>query len=150
MDCLPPADADELIARALEPPAAWGRFNVRIAGQSRWLRLVAWSMNHRSRLTGICTGDQGIFVTRGAYDQSGGIPPIALMEDIAFSKVLKRFGRPACIRQALVTSGRRWDRHGVLSTILFMWRLRLRYFFGADPTKLHRMYYGGAPKSKER
>ena len=125
---------------ALDEGARWGRFNVRIEGQSRWLRVIAWFMNRRSCLTGIATGDQGIFVRRHLFAAVGGFPAIPLMEDIAISRLLKRHSRPACIRQCLMTSGRRWERRGVWRTILLMWRLRLAYHFGADPARLAARY----------
>jgi rSAM/selenodomain-associated transferase 2 len=115
----------------------WGRFDVDIEGRHPLLRVVAWSMNLRSRLTGIATGDQAIFVRRDAFP---GFPAIALMEDIAFSRLMKRRGRPACLRLRVATSGRRWEARGVLRTILRMWQLRLLYFLGAAPEALARRY----------
>ena len=129
---LPPR-AEELILNC----SIWGRFDVDIEGRSRLLKLVAWAMNLRSRLTGIATGDQAIFVRRAAFP---GFPEIALMEDVALSKLLKRRGAPACLRARVVTSGRRWESRGVLRTILLMWRLRLLYFLGASPERLARRY----------
>jgi hypothetical protein len=100
-------------------------------------------MNLRSRLTGIATGDQAIFAKRDAFQAVGGFPAIELMEDIALCKRLKRMGRPLCLRQRVVTSGRRWEESGVIRTMVLMWRLRLAYFFGADPAELARQYgYG--------
>jgi rSAM/selenodomain-associated transferase 2 len=122
---------------------AWGRFDVRIAGRHRLLAVVAMLMNASSRLTGIATGEQAIFVKRDAFQAAGGYPPIALMEDIALSKRLKRAGRPLCLRERVVTPGRRWEANGVMRTVLLMWRLRLAYFFGGDPAQLARRYgYG--------
>jgi rSAM/selenodomain-associated transferase 2 len=121
----------------------WGRFDVIIDGSSLLLRGVTWFMNLRSRLTGIATGDQAIFVQREVFRAVGGFPPIALMEDVALSKRLKRVGRPLALRQRVITSGRRWEAHGVISTVVLMWRLRLAYFFGADPDTLAKRYgYG--------
>jgi rSAM/selenodomain-associated transferase 2 len=129
------------------PPAAdvfvlgggiWGRFDVQIEGRHPLLKVVAWAMNLRSRLTGIATGDQAIFVRRDAFP---GFPEIALMEDVALSKLLKRRGRPACLRARVLTSGRRWESRGVLRTIFLMWRLRLMFFLGAPPERLARLYY---------
>jgi len=97
-------------------------------------------MNARSRLTGIATGDQAMFVTRRAFEAVGGFPEIALMEDIELSRRLKRVSSPLCLRARVTTSGRYWERRGVLRTILLMWRLRLAYFFGADPKHLRRSY----------
>jgi rSAM/selenodomain-associated transferase 2 len=115
----------------------WGRFDVEIAGRHPLLKMVAWSMNLRSRLTGIATGDQAMFVRRELFP---GFPEIALMEDIALSRRLKRLGRPTCLRQKVRTSGRRWESRGVLRTIFLMWSLRLLYFLGASPDRLMRLY----------
>lgn len=131
-----PQDADRQVAVALEAHC-WGRFDVHIEGRSPLLEMVAFFMNWRSRVTGIATGDQAIFVRRGDFP---GFPEIALMEDIAFSKAMKRHGRPACLRAKAVTSGRRWDERGAMRTILHMWRLRLAYALGADPEELARRY----------
>lgn len=126
----------------------WGRFDVVIEGRSPWLKIVARLMNLRSRLTGIATGDQAIFVARSAFRAVGGFPDIPLMEDIALSKALKRVGRlghPVCLATRVSTSGRRWEKHGVWRTISFMWWLRLRYFLGADPVRLA-LEYGYVPQ----
>jgi hypothetical protein len=121
--------------------AQWGRFNVRLAPSSPMLNLVAWMMNQRSRLTGICTGDQAIFVRRDLFNQVGGYADIPLMEDIDLSKRLKRFSPPACIRTPLTTSSRRWQQNGVFRTILMMWWLRLQYWAGVSPARLAEKYY---------
>jgi len=132
-----PESADALIVEGLQRlRRGWGRFDVAISGSHPLLRVVAWLMNARSRLTGIATGDQAIFVTRSLFTAAGGYPDIALMEDIALCKRLKRFGPPLCLRHRLTASGRRWEKHGVVRTILLMWRLRLAYWLGADPRKL--------------
>ena len=119
---------------------AWGRFNVKIEGRSPLLLIVGRLMDLRSRLTGIATGDQAIFVRRDAFESVGGFVEIPLMEDIALSKRLKRVSRPLCVRERVVSSGRRWEQNGVLATILLMWRLRLAFFLGADPKELARQY----------
>ncbi len=141
-DSLPPPDALSLIRAALAGrDRGWGRFDVRLSGRRPSLRMVEFSMNLRSRLAGIATGDQGIFVRRDLFERIGGYPPIALMEDIALSRALKRYGRPVCLRQRVLTSSRRWERDGIARTVLLMWRLRLAYFLGADPDHLARIYY---------
>jgi rSAM/selenodomain-associated transferase 2 len=140
-----PQDADRLVLDGLAASSCvWGRFDVRIEGDGI-LRGVAALMNFRSRLTGIATGDQAMFVTRDAFDAVGGFPDIALMEDIALSARLKRIGPPLCLRARVVTSGRRWRQNGVLRTILLMWRLRLAFFLGAKPGALAARY-GYAPR----
>jgi rSAM/selenodomain-associated transferase 2 len=142
-DCMLPPDADRLIVDGFATSSRrWGRFDVCLDGIHPLLRLVAFIMNRRSRLTGIATGDQGMFVTRELFAAAGGFPEIPLMEDIAFSRILKSHGAPLCLRARITASGRRWEERGVLRTIVLMWRLRLAYFLGADPADLALRYDG--------
>ncbi|MDP2367471.1 TIGR04283 family arsenosugar biosynthesis glycosyltransferase [Rhodoferax sp.] len=136
---LPPDWQPKLLA-GLSARASWGRFDVRIEGQSALLRVVATLMNWRSRLSGIATGDQAMFMTRGAFDAVGGFPDQPLMEDIEISKRLLKLSRPACLRQRVTTSGRRWDTRGVWRTIFLMWRLRFAYWRGRSPAELAQAY----------
>jgi len=139
-----PEDADRLVMDGLEGSGrTWGRFDVSIEGHHPLFPVIAAMMNLRSRLTGIATGDQAMFMNSEA--SAAGFPDIPLMEDIAMSKRLKRLGRPLCIATPVVTSGRRWKKHGVARTILLMWRLRFAYLMGADPARLARSY-GYAPR----
>jgi len=140
-DCaLPPNAADEIRA-AMRYGLRWGRFDVTIVGQPHVLKLVAYMMNLRSRLTGIATGDQGIFVQRALFMRVDGYAALPLLEDVALSKTLKRVaGRPACLRARIRTSGRRWEAKGAWNTIVTMWRLRLAFALGADPGKLASQY----------
>lgn len=121
----------------------WGRFDIQLIGNHALLKVIAWLMNRRSRLTGIATGDQVIFVTRAAFAAVGHYPEIALMEDIALSKMLKKISPPLCLKAKVKSSGRRWENKGLYRTILLMWSLRLRYFFGADPQLLAALYSRG-------
>jgi len=142
-----PADADQQVLQALSGSGrVWGRFDVRITGRHALLRLVAAMMNLRSRLTGIATGDQAMFVTRDAFAVIGGFPDLPLLEDIALSRRLKQLSAPLCLASRVMTSGRRWERHGVLRTIILMWWLRLAFFFGGNPARLAKAY-GYAPRS---
>lgn len=118
----------------------WGRFDIRLSGKHLLLRVVERLMNLRSCLTGIATGDQGIFVRRTCFEAIGGFRPIPLMEDIEISRRLKKWSRPCCIHETIVTSSRRWEQNGVLRTILLMWRLRLAYALGVSPEKLAHEY----------
>jgi rSAM/selenodomain-associated transferase 2 len=135
-----PSDALDAIRAAVGRGKAWGRFDVAIDGPGALLAVVGFMMNLRSRSTGIATGDQALFVRRDAFEGVGGFPAIPLMEDVAISRALKRVGKPACLRERVVTSGRRWERHGTLRTVLLMWRLRLAFALGADPGALARAY----------
>jgi rSAM/selenodomain-associated transferase 2 len=136
-----PPDADRIVLAGLNASSRkWGRFDVRIAGRSPLLPLIAAFMNWRSRATGIVTGDHAMFAARAAFAAAGGFPDIPLMEDIELSRRLKRTGRPLCLPARVTTSGRRWDEDGALRTILLMWRLRSAHFLGAEPATLARRY----------
>jgi rSAM/selenodomain-associated transferase 2 len=136
-----PRDAVRLVRLGLGATGrAWGRFDVTIAGSGLLLAAVALLMNARSRLSGIATGDQAIFVTRGAFTAVGGFPDIPLMEDVEISQRLKAISPPLCIRSRAITSARRWERDGVLRTIVLMWKLRFAYAMGVDPARLARRY----------
>jgi rSAM/selenodomain-associated transferase 2 len=135
-----PDAADSLVLDGLTRSGrVWGRFDVRF-NSGALLGFIASMMNMRSRTTGIATGDQAIFVNRATFAKAGGFPAIALMEDLELSQQLKRLSRPLCLRARVTTSPRRWQKNGVLRTVLLMWRLRLAYFLGADPAKLARAY----------
>lgn len=136
-----PPDADALVTGGLtRSGCGWGRFDVRLSGRRPLLRVVERMMNLRSRLTGIATGDQAIFVRRDGFRRAGGFPHIPLMEDVALCRTLRRTGPPLCLRQRVLTSSRRWEQRGILRTILLMWRLRAAYALGADPARLARRY----------
>jgi rSAM/selenodomain-associated transferase 2 len=144
-----PPDALEAIRQHLQPSPrkklapVWGRFDVCIQGHlqiQRMLRVVSWLMNKRSRITGIATGDQAIFMTGTAFKAVGGFPAQPLMEDIEISKRLRRLSAPACIHTPVITSGRRWETHGLWRTIFLMWRLRWAYWRGVPASQLAAYY----------
>ncbi|MDJ0652822.1 MAG: TIGR04283 family arsenosugar biosynthesis glycosyltransferase [Xanthomonadales bacterium] len=128
------------LAPMLDDDTAWGRFDIRLESPRGAFRVIETAMNWRSRLTGIATGDQGIFVARSLLERVDGFPRIELMEDIALSRRLKRLARPRCLRQRLGTSTRRWEERGIVNTVLLMWYLRAAYFLGARPADLARRY----------
>ena len=146
-----PKSVDSLVNAALaRDDVAWGRFDVTIGTDGTigtngdrlhpMFKVIATLMNFRSRMTGIATGDQCIFVRKAVFDAVGGFPNIPLMEDIALSKALKKISAPACLRERVTTSGRRWQKHGVWRTMLLMWWLRFAYWLGASPTRLAAWY----------
>ncbi|HVO88832.1 MAG TPA: TIGR04283 family arsenosugar biosynthesis glycosyltransferase, partial [Casimicrobiaceae bacterium] len=141
-----PDTAAGAVEQALRSGYRWGRFDVRIEGRSMLLPVVTRAMNLRSRLSGIATGDQAMFVERRLFDDAGGYAAIPLMEDIELSARLKRMaGAPARIASPVTTSGRRWDSNGALRTIVAMWRTRLDHWRGVPVETLARRYYAPHP-----
>jgi len=139
-DTVLPASASDHLADFSASRRAWGRFDVRLTGQRRLFRVIGWFMNHRSRLTGIATGDQAIFVRRSAFDELGGFARMPLMEDVELCTRLKRLSRPFCIPDPVVTDSRRWQKHGPWRTVFLMWRIRWRYWRGESPGELAKLY----------
>lgn len=137
-----PAGAERHIVGALADHV-WGRFDVRLSGQRRIFRVIERMMNLRSRITGIATGDQALFVRRDLFERLDGFADLALMEDIELSRRLRREGRPACLKTRAETASRRWEAHGVWRVVVRMWALRLAYSVGADPQRLARHYGRG-------
>jgi len=136
-----PSQADSLIFNGLaQTQRHWGRFDVQLSGNSPFLRIIEKLMNTRSRISGIATGDQAIFIKRNLFEKIQGFPNIPLMEDIALSRRLKMHSPPLCLREKVRTSGRRWEKHGIFPTVLLMWCLRLAYFFGVNPHTLKKWY----------
>jgi rSAM/selenodomain-associated transferase 2 len=136
-----PERADELIETAIVTGrCVWGRFDVEIRGRPWMLGVIAALMNWRSRISGIATGDQAIFVARSAFESVGGFPDQPLMEDVELCKRLRVLSPPACLRARAVTSGRRWESRGVWRTIVLMWRLRWAYWRGVPASVLASLY----------
>lgn len=140
-DTFLPENALDLIQQQLATKREWGRFDIQLSGGHFMFKVIGQLMNWRSRLSGIATGDQALFVTKKAFISVGGFPEIDLMEDIALSKALKNIGPPVCLKARVISSSRKWQQDGIVRTILLMWSLRLQYFFGADPDALAQRYY---------
>jgi len=136
-----PEGAIALLQQAFVQPAVqWGRFDVRLSGAHPAFRLIETMINLRSRVSGVATGDQALFLRAGLFHAIGGFPAIPLMEDVAITKTLRRLSRPLCLRERVTTSSRRWEQHGIVSTVLLMWWLRLLYVCGMSPARLRDMY----------
>ena len=135
-----PENIDQLIALINKNEKTWGRFDVRLTNDAWWYRVIELCMNQRSRITGIATGDQAIFVHKMLFTEIDGFPELPLMEDIAISKMLNKISRPVCLHSKVSSSSRRWEKNGVIRTILKMWLFRLVYFFGYDASKLAQRY----------
>ena len=135
-----PLDADMLIADCLSTGEGWGRFDVRLTGRHGLFRIIERMISWRSRLTGIASGDQGMFVSTTLFNRLEGYAPIPLMEDLELSRRLIKIQRPHCLKACVVTDSRRWEKHGILTTVLLMWRLRLQYYAGVAPERLAKSY----------
>ena len=134
-----PANVIEVIQKSLTKNN-WGRFNIKLSGSNFLFRIIEKMINLRSCISGIATGDQGIFVKRELFESIGGFSEIPLMEDVELSRKIKKISKPICIKETLTTSSRRWEKKGILQTILLMWRLRFLYWIGVSPDKLSKLY----------
>ncbi|KZZ73709.1 hypothetical protein A3766_05500 [Oleiphilus sp. HI0132] len=140
-DTVLPSKAINMLHGAISSEPVWGRFDIQLDNSAATFKVISWFINIRSRLTGIATGDQAIFVSACLFRKVGGFPDQPLMEDIELSKRLKRSAPPLCLKDQAITSARKWEKEGAVKTVLLMWRLRAAYFLGAKPEQLHRQYY---------
>jgi rSAM/selenodomain-associated transferase 2 len=141
-DCRLPAGAGDAVRAAVGAGARWGRFDVRLDSPRASLAVVGAMMNLRSRLSGIATGDQALFIDRALWEALGGYAPIPLMEDVELCTRLRRVARCACLRERVTVSARRWETRGIVRTVVAMWAWRAAYALGVSPARLHRRYYG--------
>lgn len=144
-----PESALAQLERFSHSRCGWGRFDVALRARRPIFRVIAWFMNRRSRLTGICTGDQGIFVRREVFEALRGFREMPLMEDIEISRRLRLVSRPWCIADPVVTDSRRWEQNGPWRTIVLMWRLRWRYWRGESPESLAKAYRSDVRNASE-
>lgn len=138
-----PDSFDVLVKNAINSNAGfynWGRFNIKLSGNHIFFRLIETMISLRSRVTGIATGDQAIFLERKLFEKISGYKDIPLMEDIELTKRLRRISAPICLSNTVITSSRRWENDGIVRTILLMWLLRGLYFIGVNPTTLQKYY----------
>jgi rSAM/selenodomain-associated transferase 2 len=138
---LPLSAFDEIRTALRDRKVLGGRFDLQLNNPRPLLKLIGFMISLRSRLSKVGTGDQAIFVRREIFQELGGYPDIPLMEDVAFSRALKRRGSVACLRSRVVSSARRWEVDGIWRTILKMWTLKTLYLLGISPVRLKR-YYG--------
>ena len=134
-DTIIPENAIEQIQQVLNK-SDWGRFNVKLSGSHILFRIIGTMINIRSCVSGIATGDQGIFVKRKIFESIKGYSNIPLMEDVNLSRKLKKLSKPVCLKDILITSSRRWEENGILATVFLMWKLRFLYWFGVSADKL--------------
>ena len=135
-----PGNASELIRNCVAAGYRWGRFDVGFDSDALWMKTVAWTMNIRSSLSKICTGDQAIYVTSELFNSVEGFPKIVIMEDVALSKILKDRSAMYRVKAKVITSARRWESHGYMRTILVMWTMRFLYWVGVPVNNLAKFY----------
>jgi len=137
---LPDSAEHKILAIAADKLYFWGRFKVRLSGKHWLFRIIECCMNIRTRLTGIVTGDHSLFISKQLFEKIDGFSEIELMEDIVISRKLKKISYPLCLSETVTTSSRRWEKHGIIRTILQMWWLRFKFILGAASLALARQY----------
>lgn len=140
-DTVPGCAWDEL-QDVLATRPEWGFCRIQLSGANASFRVIEWFMNQRSRLTRVATGDQMLFVRSDVFSTLDGFAALPLMEDVELCKRLRKRSAPVIVNTPAVTSSRRWERAGVVRTILTMWTIRLAYVCGVSPQTLARYYHG--------
>jgi rSAM/selenodomain-associated transferase 2 len=145
-----PGALDEIQRRIIGDGAVGGAFDLHIDSSRRLCKFVARVASRRTRWTHLPYGDQGVFVWRQVFEALGGFPEIAIMEDIAFARRLRRAGRLTFIHSGLVTSGRRWNANGVVRTTLVNWWVTALFILRVPPRELRRIHDGWLVSGKPR
>ncbi|MEA5468953.1 TIGR04283 family arsenosugar biosynthesis glycosyltransferase [Spirulina sp. 06S082] len=117
-----------------------GAFELKIAGEMRALRWVERMVNLRSHYCSLPYGDQSLFLKATTFQDLGGFPDIPLMEDFEFVRQLRKAGRIYIVPHPVLTSGRRWQKLGVLKTTAINQVIILGYFLGVSPYRLAQWY----------
>ena len=139
-DTLLPDDFFEQIMKAMATGYLWGRFDVSLSNPAWYFKMIGFMINLRSRLTKISTGDQGLFIKKTEFLEIEGFSNMPLMEDVDITKRLRKRSLPFLSSLKVVTSSRRWEKHGVIRTVLLMWVLRGLFFLGISPAYFHHWY----------
>lgn len=133
-----------------DPRVVGGGLSLRFDQDTRALRFLAWSSNHRARRLGQIFGDQAMFVRRDVYGALGGFPDYPLMEDFAFTRRLHRAGRLVLLPATSTASARRFEEHGTWRMIAFMQAIKVLYLAGVSPARLNALYRAGPPRARRR
>ncbi len=121
--------------RELHDEAACFRF--RLDDPAWQARLIERGVALRTRL-GLPYGDQGLLISRAAYDRAGGYRPLPLMEDVDLVRRLPR--RPRLLDAVAVTSADRWRREGWFRRSARNLVCLGLYGAGMPPEKIVRLY----------
>jgi len=135
-----PDNAINAVEKIVRDGADGGCFSLKIDSPRLPLRIASQLITHRTKMTNIATGDQAIFVRRKIFDELVGYADMPLMEDLDFTRRLKRVGTFVELDLKVSTSARRWEKWGVYKTILLMWCLRILYYIGIPPERLAKFY----------
>jgi hypothetical protein len=130
-------EAEEVLAA---PRVAAGCFTMSVAADGFWFRSIAACSTARVRLFGVVYGDQGLYVRRDLFTRLGGFPPFRLMEDVFFSRNLRRHGRMVVASRRVFVSPRRWQQVGVVRQTIRNWTLIALAAGGVSPDRLARFY----------
>jgi rSAM/selenodomain-associated transferase 2 len=140
-DCTLEGGALRSVVHILKRPSVIaGCFSMHVAAEGKFFRSIDACATARVRLTGLIYGDQGLFLRRSDFERLGGFPPLRLMEDVFFSRILRREGRLAVSPRRIFVSPRRWQRVGLVRQTLRNWGLTAAAVLGVSPDHLAAYY----------
>lgn len=143
----PNAIAEICAALTADPQRVWGGFAQRIDAAGIAYRMLEHGNAWRVRVRGIPFGDQAIFVRRDRFEQQGGFPDVAIMEDLIFSQSVRRISRPLLLPGPVVVDPRRWQKKGVVRQTARNWMLQIAHALGMSPERLRAFYENNDPKN---
>lgn len=138
-----PAALGQIHACLADPRVVGGGLTIRFDRRTPGLNYLARTSNARARRLHHIFGDQAMFIRRTVFDELGGFPDLAIMEDLEMSRRLHRRGRLCLLPATSTASSRRFTAHGTWRMIVFMQYLKLLYFAGVDPELIRARYAAG-------
>ncbi len=137
---LPPRAIDSIQRLLVDPRQVGGCFRLRFPRRD-WIYRVSDSLgNVGVDIFGFALGDHGIFCRRTSFEEVGGFPLVPILEDAELYWRLRRVGRMEQLRDAIVSSPRRYETLGPYRTTAYYALILALYVTGVRINALHWLY----------
>lgn len=132
--------AGKAVESALLSGYVGGGFLQKIDGHSILYRIIEKTADMRGKYLKVFYGDSGIYVKRTDFERIGGFPEVPIMEEIGFSKALRKLGKTKMVKPRIHISARRWEANGIVRTTTINWLITFLYFLGFSLERLAKLY----------
>ena len=128
------------VETALSSGYVGGGFRQKIDGKNILYRAIEIAGNIRGNCLKVFYGDSGIFLTRADFEKIGGFPEIPILEEMEFSRNMRKLGKTTLVIPHIHISARRWETKGIVRTTVNNWLITLLYFLKFSPEQLAKLY----------
>ena len=117
-----------------------GCLTQRLAKRGAVYRFIESFGNMRARITKVFYGDQGIFIRKNMFFEMKGFPEVPIMEDVLFTKKLRKLGKTVVLPEEVSVSPRRWEKKGIIRTISFYSLLNILSWMKISSERVRLLY----------